>query len=104
MHAALNGRDAVLQLLLARAPASATQTDSIGKTPAYFAAERGHTACLRMLLELAPATAAVPATAQGCYTPAHLASFCGHADALEVILAVDPTAATVLSADGTTPM
>lgn len=73
-------------------------TDNEGCTPAYFAASRGHVACLRELLRRG-ADVTKPSSRR---TPLHSAAVWGHEDCVSVLLAAgaDPTA---LDASGLSP-
>ena len=73
-------------------------TDNEGCTPAYFAASRGHVACLRELLRRG-ADVTKPSSRR---TPLHSAAVWGHEDCVSVLLAAgaDPAA---LDASGLSP-
>ena len=65
-------------------PESLTTPNAAGATPAHFAAQSGHAACLRVLHELG-AIASLSAPNDEGFTPAHYASQSGHAQILRVL-------------------
>ncbi|KAH8278579.1 hypothetical protein KR018_005448 [Drosophila ironensis] len=84
-HAALNGHEDIVKLLLAH-EASSNLPDSRGSSPLHLAAWAGETEIVRMLLShpYRPASANLQTIEQE--TPLHCAAQHGHTEALELLL------------------
>jgi len=97
-----NGHTATCQLLLDKAPETATVAISFGCLPLHFAAESGHTAICKLLLDRAPHTARM-AHLYG-WLPLHLAAEDGHTATCQLLLEKAPITATTVNKRGFVPL
>ena len=107
LPAAGGGRATVVAALLAAYPGNAALlatavTDVDQLTPLILAAERGHTAVVKLLLEAAPAT--VTQASGGGSLPLHYAAENGSTGPVRLLLAAAPAAASVRGTGGHTPL
>ena len=88
--AAFKGHDGALAVIAAAAPAVLRLPGPNGYLPATIAAQKGQTACVRILAQHAPETFSTTVEGEKRITPAFLAAQNGHHDALALIATVAP--------------
>ena len=95
VHAAFNGREECLEILLLKGEANPDKTTHNGSTPLIFAACNGHAGCIRLLLQFGADSSI---SSHDGWSPFLWASFNGHAACLEVLLAHARKAAAAAAA------